>query len=435
MKKINNDNNYKILKDFSEQNNINPIDLYNELSKLKDNNLLKNTFEKMEKYLKITKAQDGLMTILPEIFLSTYENNVNHNVPFSIANGVLYGLDEFFKRKIHNRKIKNNINNNKLFNNNNYTPIYQDGGIIDFDEFLRENNPMLYDEFFKNEKNREPINYVETDNTDDIEDELQNYIDYYNSTTDDNDLNINEYKGHLTDKVSENFSNKIANLETGGSKNPYSETNSKSSATGKYQFLKEWFPKMSKYFGYEINEKILKENPELQEDFFKNYYYPEILVKESKKLGKYNNSNLNEEQLKALIHRVGYSNAKKYLSGASLPSYVTKKEIDAYIKDFKNGGIIKNNLGQWKYPGEITEINSQNITMENVNYPVLGFDDNGEVKMMFPDNNYKFSNNKVTEIPTVNYEDILDSSNILNKEIKSKIVKLKNGKYLTIKTI
>lgn len=62
---------------------------------------------------------------------------------------------------------------------------------------------------------------------------------------------------------------------------------------------------------------------------------------------------------------------------------------------------IKDNKGQWKYPGQITEINSPNITMNNVQYPVLGISkETGEQKIMLPNKNYTFKNTKnVIEIP------------------------------------
>ncbi len=66
----------------------------------------------------------------------------------------------------------------------------------------------------------------------------------------------------------------------------------------------------------------------------------------------------------------------------------------------KNGKVIKDDRGQWAHPGKITEINSNLITMDNVNYPVLGVSDAGDVKLMQPGQNYKFKGNKVTEYPT-----------------------------------
>lgn len=65
----------------------------------------------------------------------------------------------------------------------------------------------------------------------------------------------------------------------------------------------------------------------------------------------------------------------------------------------KKGSVIKDDLGQWAHPGEITEIGSNQITMEGVPYPVLGISDKGDVKLMQPGKNYKFKGKKVTEFP------------------------------------
>ncbi len=65
----------------------------------------------------------------------------------------------------------------------------------------------------------------------------------------------------------------------------------------------------------------------------------------------------------------------------------------------RNGSVIKDDRGQWDHPGEITEIGSNDITMEGVPYDVLGVSDTGDVKMMKPGKNYKFKGKKVTEYP------------------------------------
>jgi hypothetical protein len=70
-----------------------------------------------------------------------------------------------------------------------------------------------------------------------------------------------------------------------------------------------------------------------------------------------------------------------------------------YTHGFKDGGIIKDNRGQWAHPGEVTEINSNDITMEGVPYDVLGISDTGDTKLMKPGKNYKFKGKKVTEYP------------------------------------
>jgi len=83
------------------------------------------------------------------------------------------------------------------------------------------------------------------------------------------------------------------------------------------------------------------------------------------------------------------------------------KEMQYYQEglDFKpktisrDGSVIKDDLGQWAHPGEITEIGSNNITMEGVPYDVLGISDTGDTKLMKPGKNYKFKGKKVTEYP------------------------------------
>jgi len=65
----------------------------------------------------------------------------------------------------------------------------------------------------------------------------------------------------------------------------------------------------------------------------------------------------------------------------------------------KNGSVIEDDMGQWAHPGEVTRINSNNITMEGVDYPVLGVSDTGHQQMMYPDQHYKFDGKKVTEYP------------------------------------
>jgi hypothetical protein len=65
----------------------------------------------------------------------------------------------------------------------------------------------------------------------------------------------------------------------------------------------------------------------------------------------------------------------------------------------KKGGVIKDNRGQWAHPGKITEINSNQITMQGVPYPVMGVDNTGHTKMMQPGMDYTFPGQYVTEYP------------------------------------
>ena len=70
-----------------------------------------------------------------------------------------------------------------------------------------------------------------------------------------------------------------------------------------------------------------------------------------------------------------------------------------WLDGYKEGGSIKDDRGQWDHPGEITEIGSNQITMEGVPYDVLGVSDTGDTKLMKPGKNYKFKGKKVTEFP------------------------------------
>jgi len=72
-----------------------------------------------------------------------------------------------------------------------------------------------------------------------------------------------------------------------------------------------------------------------------------------------------------------------------------KKKSPAYQK----GGIITDNMGQLAHPGKVTKINSNNITMKGVNYPVLGISDLGQKKIMLPNQDYTFKGSSVTEFP------------------------------------
>jgi hypothetical protein len=70
-----------------------------------------------------------------------------------------------------------------------------------------------------------------------------------------------------------------------------------------------------------------------------------------------------------------------------------------WLDSYEEGGVIKDDMGQWNHPGEITEIGSPYITMQGVPYPVLGISNTGDVQMMYPEEEYEFDGEKVTEFP------------------------------------
>ena len=66
----------------------------------------------------------------------------------------------------------------------------------------------------------------------------------------------------------------------------------------------------------------------------------------------------------------------------------------------KNGKkVIKDDRGQWAHPGEITEIGSNQITMQGVPYPVMGISDTGDMQIMYPNQEYQYDGDSVTEYP------------------------------------
>ena len=65
----------------------------------------------------------------------------------------------------------------------------------------------------------------------------------------------------------------------------------------------------------------------------------------------------------------------------------------------RDGSIIEDDLGQWAHPGEITKINSNQITMRGVDIPLLGISDTGDTQMMYPGQDYTYEGESVTEVP------------------------------------
>lgn len=100
--------------------------------------------------------------------------------------------------------------------------------------------------------------------------------------------------------------------------------------------------------------------------------------------------------------------------GVSALSSQTEFKNGGWIDKYKDGGVIEDDRGQWAYPGEITKINSNNITMKGVNYPVLGISDTGDTKMMQPGKDYKFNGNSVTEYPMAKNGSLVELDQLTN---------------------
>lgn len=103
----------------------------------------------------------------------------------------------------------------------------------------------------------------------------------------------------------------------------------------------------------------------------------------------------NQEQYKKYKEKYGFDGNSLNVKYGRMPQFTTQPVVTT----FERGGVIKDDRGQWAHPGKVTQINSPNITMKGVPYPVLGISDAGDTQMMMPNGEYQFSGNKVTEYP------------------------------------
>ena len=65
----------------------------------------------------------------------------------------------------------------------------------------------------------------------------------------------------------------------------------------------------------------------------------------------------------------------------------------------KHLDAVEDQRGQWDHPNRCTMIPGNQITMQNVSYPVLGIDDTGYKQVMNPEQNYTYPGTRVFEIP------------------------------------
>jgi hypothetical protein len=94
-----------------------------------------------------------------------------------------------------------------------------------------------------------------------------------------------------------------------------------------------------------------------------------------------------------------YGPIENYQNGGEMRYY--QEGLDFKPKTIsKNGSkIIKDDRGQWAHPGKVTQIGSNQITMQGVPYPVLGISDTGDIQMMYPNQEYNYDGSSVTEYP------------------------------------
>lgn len=109
-------------------------------------------------------------------------------------------------------------------------------------------------------------------------------------------------------------------------------------------------------------------------------------------LNNYQNTDSNINDLLNITDQEGLLQMLNYMAA-------NQPQQNQQLQYSQQGGVIEDNRGQWAHPGQITKINSSDITMRNVPYPVLGIDNLGNAQMMHPNRDYKFEGTSVTEYP------------------------------------
>jgi hypothetical protein len=146
-----------------------------------------------------------------------------------------------------------------------------------------------------------------------------------------------------------------------------------------------YLPQLKQVFKYTKGDpQFLGYKPMNSAGFLSQYEY------EGKDIAKYLNSEI-DEQIKRGVLPKDVQRPFQKGERVMLPHYG--------VKQHRKGGVIEDDRGQWAHPGEITKINSNQITMKGVDYPVLGISDAGDKQMMYPDQEYTFKGNTVTEYP------------------------------------
>ena len=167
--------------------------------------------------------------------------------------------------------------------------------------------------------------------------------------------------------------------------------------TGEWLKSKKHHTRGMEMMAYELNPELRNKYNLIENEKGKLQYVPKLQKIEEYQMGGnvYPVNYVPQAAMGASIPgSVGFTYARTNDPAPSEGPYAKKTMASA-----KDGDVIKDDRGQWDHPGEITEINSNDITMEGVPYDVLGISDTGDTKLMKPGKNYKFKGKKVTEFP------------------------------------
>ena len=85
-----------------------------------------------------------------------------------------------------------------------------------------------------------------------------------------------------------------------------------------------------------------------------------------------------------------------------------------WLDQYEDGGVVKDDNGYWNPDnwGKVVEIDSNDITMQGVDQPLIGVSDEGDIQYMEPGKDYKFKGKKVTEYPVAQKGKTIKTSNM-----------------------
>jgi len=192
-------------------------------------------------------------------------------------------------------------------------------------------------------------------------------------------LNPGQWQGEVQDIANSDYYKSIPGLEMSNTTGTVFADRNPRKGTGAYESINEYLKQM--------DLGRVKPGFNSQTTFSKSAW--ENFIKTGRGVGYYANPNVVYGTMKTMLP-VGFGASYLYNQNS----------------EFKQGGVIKDNRGQWDHPGEITEIDSNYITMgpdpetgEPITDEVLGVSNTGDTKIMEPGKDYKFKGKKVTEYP------------------------------------
>lgn len=158
-------------------------------------------------------------------------------------------------------------------------------------------------------------------------------------------ITFNASKGGLFDNsvTSNNVTDAIVGLESGGNYKAFNPDGGGSGAVGKYQFRWDiWKDKIQKQTGVKSKEEFLN-NPELQDAFYNNYYIPKEAIPAINRIKASTGVELDDNKLMKLYHFRGEQGAKDYLRGKvadKAESYNMSISKYTGIPKMRFGGVI-----------------------------------------------------------------------------------------------